>query len=92
MKYPTYLKSSLDLLPLNEKKQALISLNRLFQLEKELPSSLRYFKKIIGNNKYIYKVSRQYRAVIEMVENEINIIDIIHHDKIKLVIRRGKCK
>lgn len=89
MKVPDYIVSSLDLIDNKEKRQVLRALAFLDANESDLGTVYRRSVKLIPKGLYLTKGSRRYRIVFEIVDGEINVTDVIHHDKIKLVIRRA---
>ena len=89
MEIPSYLESSLDLLPRGEKEKAIKSLMLLERMEKENRINYRHFAKLIEKNRYLYKVSMKYRAIVEIDNGKIRILNILHHDKIGLAIYKG---
>jgi mRNA-degrading endonuclease RelE of RelBE toxin-antitoxin system len=88
MTVPQYVIDSIDLLNRAEHDQIIKNLFALEQIEKDLPGSIRKLARLIKPNLYLYHGSRRYRIVLEIIDNHISILDIVHHDKVSLAIRK----
>lgn len=83
MKIPSDIIKSLSLIKQNEinsVKRALLSLeiNNIEPIWK--------LKKIANTDLYIYRASRTYRIILKKIDNEFEIIDLVHHDKLEKII------
>ena len=91
MDIPKHIYDSLDLIPVSERNRILHSLERLKTLENNPLLKDFNIAKLVGPNLYIYRGSaRIYRIVFERKKGKIRITDIVHHDKIRLVLSKRR--
>ena len=92
MQVPRHVVDTLDLLPRLERQRLLRSIEQLRQAEQELPSGRIRFAKLVQPNLFIFRGSGHlYRVLFEIVDGEIRVTDIVHRDKIRLVVlKRGR--
>jgi len=88
MDTPRFVTKSLDLIPQDEQKSVVRSLDLLEQFERE-PGRVRLeAARAIRPKTFILKASKSYRIVYELHEGKVRIIDLVHRDRIGLAIRK----
>lgn len=87
MEVPEHVVSALDLIPEPERNRLLRSLDQLNTWDGDRAHHRIPIAKLQPTNLYIYRGSaRVYRIIFELGKDFLRVTDIIHRDRIKLVL------
>lgn len=88
IKIPEDIYVSLELVKPDEKKRVMTALNQLDEINPKKLFLNWKIRKISGTDLYEYKASPQYRIIFNRSDSGIDIIEIVHHDKIAKFISK----
>lgn len=90
IKIPDDIFISLELINPDEKKRVFTSLRQLNEINPKTFFINWKIRKISGTDFYEYKASPRYRIIFKISDSEIEVIDVVHHDKIQKFITKFK--